>query len=272
MTLDETATVVSAQDYYPFGGIMENRSYVAGGNVNDKYKFTGKERDVESGYDYFPPGRTYDSEIGRWLQVDPMFEKYPGWSPYNYTLNNPLKYFDPNGQEVKVYTERLGSGTMFRNTHGLFDVIKRGLATLYGPRHTFMRVTTDKFDYVIELSGPQSTNDKKGLPHKDPFNNQIENRPDVEENQVYRPKGVKENDYSFENNIVAIFDVIKNSLPDYDAVNGPNSNGFIRFLIEAAGGGVKLPEKAWNNERILKYWQEYKKSLEKQDEAENKTK
>ncbi|MDP2363044.1 MAG: RHS repeat-associated core domain-containing protein [Ignavibacteria bacterium] len=113
MALNKGANIVSAQDYYPFGGIMENRSYVTGSNVNDKYKpacrtgrFTEKERDVETGYDYFPPGRTYDSELGRWLQVDPMFEKYPGWSPYNYTLNNPLRFIDPKGMEaVEVYPD-----------------------------------------------------------------------------------------------------------------------------------------------------------------------
>ncbi|MCZ2269398.1 MAG: RHS repeat-associated core domain-containing protein [Ignavibacteriales bacterium] len=58
--------------------------------LNTKYKFTSKERDVETGYDYFG-ARYYDSRIGRWLQIDPLSEKYFGWSPYNYTLNNPLK-------------------------------------------------------------------------------------------------------------------------------------------------------------------------------------
>lgn len=33
----------------------------------------------------------------RWLSVDPMADKYPGWSPYHYSLNNPLRYIDPNG-------------------------------------------------------------------------------------------------------------------------------------------------------------------------------
>lgn len=47
-------------------------------------------------------GRYYDSATGRWLSVDPKADKYPGWSPYNYALNNPLKYIDPNGQEVYV--------------------------------------------------------------------------------------------------------------------------------------------------------------------------
>ncbi len=47
-------------------------------------------------------GRYYDSATGRWLSVDPKADKYPGLSPYNYALNNPLKYIDSNGQEVYV--------------------------------------------------------------------------------------------------------------------------------------------------------------------------
>ncbi|MDP2364574.1 MAG: RHS repeat-associated core domain-containing protein [Ignavibacteria bacterium] len=107
-TLDETATVVSAQDYYPFGGIMENRSYVTGSNINDKYKpacrtgrFTEKERDTETNYDYFG-ARYYDSELGRWLQVDPRIEKYPNVSPCSYVFNNPLRYTDPYGDTVNI--------------------------------------------------------------------------------------------------------------------------------------------------------------------------
>lgn len=36
----------------------------------------------------------------RWLSIDPMADKFPGWNPYNYTLNNPLKNVDPDGREV----------------------------------------------------------------------------------------------------------------------------------------------------------------------------
>ena len=89
-----TGRVVNAQDYYSFGGIL--RSYETGGLSGERYKFTGKERDTETNYDYFG-ARYYDSDLGRWLTPDPLADRYPGWSPYNYCLNNPMKYIDSNG-------------------------------------------------------------------------------------------------------------------------------------------------------------------------------
>ena len=101
VTVDQTGTIVtSADDYYPFGIVMEGRS-VNNGQADARYKFTGKERDTETDYDYFPPGRTYLNKIGRWMQVDPWAEKYPGLSPYAYTANNPVRYYDPNGKGLK---------------------------------------------------------------------------------------------------------------------------------------------------------------------------
>ncbi len=99
MTLDESGEIIGAQDYYPFGEIMRGLP-PAGMGTNDKYKFTGKERDEgTTNYDYFG-ARYYDSELGRWHTVDPLADKYPGWSPYNYTLNNPLNVIDPNGMDT----------------------------------------------------------------------------------------------------------------------------------------------------------------------------
>ena len=65
------------------------------------YKFTGKERDNESGLDNF--GARYDSSnIGRFMSPDPLMasarvENPQTWNRYTYALNNPLRYVDPLG-------------------------------------------------------------------------------------------------------------------------------------------------------------------------------
>jgi RHS repeat-associated protein len=69
-------------------------------------EFTGKERDSESGLDNF--GARFDaSSLGRFMSPDPKIMSIrhivnpQKWNKYAYTLNNPLTYFDPDGQEEK---------------------------------------------------------------------------------------------------------------------------------------------------------------------------
>jgi len=97
MTLADNGSIISYDDYYPFGLYMPGRSGRMG-DAAGRYKFTGKERDAETGFDYFG-ARYYDSRIARWMAVDPLAEKYPGWSPYNYCANNPYKYIDYDGRD-----------------------------------------------------------------------------------------------------------------------------------------------------------------------------
>jgi RHS repeat-associated protein len=85
------------QYYFSFGKIA--REYINPGTTAEKYQYTGKERDTESGYDYFN-ARNYHSEVGRFLSIDPLAEKYAGWSSYNYTMNNPINLVDPDGMEA----------------------------------------------------------------------------------------------------------------------------------------------------------------------------
>ncbi len=99
MTVDTSGTVVGLDDYYPYGSVMNGRSYTS--SADQRYKFTGKERSATTGLDYFG-ARDYDSWRAQWLQVDQLARKYPAWSSYNYCLNNPIKLSDPDGMKPYV--------------------------------------------------------------------------------------------------------------------------------------------------------------------------
>ncbi|WP_270487158.1 RHS repeat domain-containing protein [Butyricimonas synergistica] len=97
--VDQSGAVKERNDYYPFGG----RYAVSGGNVDagSRWKYNGKEDQVTGGLGWLDYGaRMYDWELGRWFGMDLMAEKYNSWSPYNYALNAPIRFIDPNGMWV----------------------------------------------------------------------------------------------------------------------------------------------------------------------------
>jgi RHS repeat-associated protein len=85
-------------DFYPYGG---ERWYID--SCDSHFKFTGKERDSESGLDNF--GARYDSSsLGRFMTTDPvMITTERLMNPqqlnlYAYVANNPLRFIDPTGE------------------------------------------------------------------------------------------------------------------------------------------------------------------------------
>ena len=71
---------------------------------NERFTFTGKEKDSESGFYYFG-ARYYDCDLsGLFLSVDPMSDKYPSISPYHYCHWNPIIQIDQNGSfDIKIH-------------------------------------------------------------------------------------------------------------------------------------------------------------------------
>jgi len=73
----------------------------ASGTYSTPYKFTGKELDDDTGL-YYYGARYYDPRVSQFLSVDPLADKYAAWSPYTYTLNNPVRFVDPDGKAPKI--------------------------------------------------------------------------------------------------------------------------------------------------------------------------
>ena len=84
--------------YMPYGEMWYNQQ---GSAYNERFKYTGKERDSETGYDYFG-ARSYMSDGPLWLSQDPLMDKYPHISPYAYCNWNPVKYVDPDGKWIET--------------------------------------------------------------------------------------------------------------------------------------------------------------------------
>lgn len=87
--------VTSATDYFPFGMQIPGRTYTIKKYL---YGFNGKEKfDAFSNGDYDLGERFYSSRIGKPFSLDPLISFYPGYSPYSYSKNNPIKFIDFEG-------------------------------------------------------------------------------------------------------------------------------------------------------------------------------
>jgi RHS repeat-associated protein len=100
LELDTTGSVISYEEYHPFGtsSFREKNSSI---EVSLKrYKYVGKERDEESGL-YYYGARYYAAWIARFVSVDPLQHKYPHYTPYQYAGNKPISFIDLDGMEEK---------------------------------------------------------------------------------------------------------------------------------------------------------------------------
>ncbi len=110
-TLSDEGDVLEQLVNYPYGNPrLENTV----GSALADYKFTGKERDLESGLQYFE-ARYYSGTLGRFNRVEPLADSLKKeWlkdpqmlNLYAYALMNPVKLVDPDGKTVY----RFGNGT-----------------------------------------------------------------------------------------------------------------------------------------------------------------
>jgi RHS repeat-associated protein len=112
LVLGSDGSVKERYDYLPFGEQLgsgvNGRSGKYSTNLADgeSVKFTGKERDAESGLDNYL-ARYYASQQGRFTGPDGPFDDQDAgvpqsWGLYTYGRDNPLLYVDPNGHRVSI--------------------------------------------------------------------------------------------------------------------------------------------------------------------------
>ncbi|MDP2619118.1 MAG: toxin TcdB middle/C-terminal domain-containing protein [Hyphomicrobiales bacterium] len=97
LELDDQAQIISYEEYTPYG----STSYQAVRSQTEtpkRYRYTGKERDEESGL-YYHGARYYAAWVGRWTTSDPA-GLVDSIDLFVYSMNNPVRFLDPSGLET----------------------------------------------------------------------------------------------------------------------------------------------------------------------------
>ena len=96
LELDDEAKIISYEEYSPYG----STTYQAVRSQTEtakRYRYTGKERDEESGL-YYHGARSYAYWLARWTSADPK-GMLDGTNIFAYARGNPVRYADPTGTQ-----------------------------------------------------------------------------------------------------------------------------------------------------------------------------
>jgi RHS repeat-associated protein len=136
--------VVEEHDYLPFGEELCGTVPCGAPTGGQPRRFTGKERDAETGLDYFG-ARYYQAKLARFTTVDPVYTWRDNlvdpqrWNRYAYGRNNPLRYVDPDGREVMYANGQLR--TFFGSLSSRSAMVRDTLAQYTGPGRPDLLIT-----------------------------------------------------------------------------------------------------------------------------------
>lgn len=105
LELNETAAVISYEEYHPYGTTAYQATHAAIKCTAKRYRYTGMERDEETGLEYHS-ARYYVVWLGRWLSADPIGVG-GGMNVFEYGQSNPVNSADRTGNWPKYLNNKL---------------------------------------------------------------------------------------------------------------------------------------------------------------------
>ncbi len=110
--------VISYEEYHPYGTTSYQSVNKDVKIAAKRYRYTGKERDEESGL-YYHGARYYASWLGRWTSCDPVGLR-DGVNLYSYVYDNPIGFKDPKGfsGESSNQIDQVGSNELTNKKYG----------------------------------------------------------------------------------------------------------------------------------------------------------
>jgi len=112
METDDDGNVISYEEHHPYGTSAYRNSKSDVALSLKRYRFSGKERDDETGLYYFG-ARFYAAWLGRWASSDPA-GFVDGLNIFQYVTNNPINYLDKNGLKKLKNDDALDSKATFK--------------------------------------------------------------------------------------------------------------------------------------------------------------
>ncbi len=159
--VDDKAEIISYEEYYPFGSTAYQVTRSDTEVPAKRYRYTGKERDEESGL-YYHGARHYAPWLARWTACDPKWLFGIQYGFYTYCFNNPIMFFDNNGLSPEDSEEVVRQARMIQlETRGLkYGSELRIIVTdpVTGETHETRSDLTYKLEGEITWEGDESGN------------------------------------------------------------------------------------------------------------------